>query len=98
MVVFYIIGGLLLLILSVFLLFKRNEMRNQKKKLISQREQIEQLNQQLEDLDSQLQQIDSSISKVNNISSKILNYMKWFMIEKRIIVWLYFLFNNSLNK
>ena len=51
--IFYIISGMFLLILAVFFLFKRNEMKRQKKNIIQQKEQIQLLNQQLDDIDDQ---------------------------------------------
>lgn len=76
MVALYIILGFLCLMIAVFLLYKRNEMKNRKYHLNEQKQQIEVLNQQLDEIDEQLKQLEAPISKVNQISLKIFDYLK----------------------
>lgn len=77
MAILYIIIGLLLLLVSVFLLFKRNEMKRLEKDIKKeQKKQIQELNQQLDDLLFDLELLNQPLSKFNDLSSKLLNYMK----------------------
>lgn len=73
----YILIGLALIMISVALLFKRNEMKRQTKNIAKeQAKQIIALNHQLDEIDLQLKKIQTPITKINSISLKILSYMK----------------------
>lgn len=76
MAILYSIIGFVFIIISVFLVFKRNDMKKQVKSMKNQKVQIEQLNQELDDIAFQLEQLEGSLSKINSISTKILKYMK----------------------
>jgi len=72
----YIIGILLLLILTVFLIDKRERMGKKIKLLKEKKHEIEALNNQLDEAQYQLNEMNSSLDQLNQISQKILNYRK----------------------
>ena len=76
MAALYIILGFVLVVLSVFLLFKRNQMKQDIRKLQDSQNQIEELNQQLDEVSQQLQELEEPLSRMNNLSSQILSFRK----------------------
>ena len=72
----YMILTFVLVMLSVFMLHKRNEMKLASKKVKLLDKDIEKINKQLDDIALTLDQISTPLTKVNDISYKILSYRK----------------------
>ncbi len=76
MIVIYIIGGILLLALTIYFLDRREKMTHEIKEIKAYKSEIDATNQELDELIEQLESMNEPLSKVNQISKKILSYMK----------------------
>lgn len=74
MIVIYIIGGLLFLILAVYLLDKREKMSHDIKTFKQKKLDIDNTNKELDELQSLLDAIDEPLVKVNEFSKKALKF------------------------
>lgn len=75
MIIFYIIGIFLLLVLSVFIIDKRQSLNTKKNDLKKQREKIIQVNKELDDLQAQLDSIQPGLNKVHDFSQSALKFL-----------------------
>lgn len=76
MAILYIIFGFILMMISVYLLFKRNEMKRLPQTFENQKHEIENLNKQLDDIDFNLHEFDDTFVNIEKISKKVLSYLK----------------------
>lgn len=76
MIIIYIIGGLLCLFLTIYILDYREKMSSKIKQIKEQKNEIQELNNQLDDLQCQLDLMDEPIQKLHYVSEQILFYMK----------------------
>ena len=72
----YMIVTFILVMLSVFMLHKKSEMKVAQKKVKSKYKEIENINKQLDDIAVKLNSVTLPLTKINDISSKILSYRK----------------------
>lgn len=72
MIVLYIIGGFVCLLLTIYVLDRREKMSKKIKQIKEQKQEIQELNNQLDEIQYQLDLMDDSIQKAHDISSQIL--------------------------
>lgn len=76
MIFLYIIGGLLCMIIAIFLLDRREKMGHEIKNLKSYQNDIREINEDLDALSNELNSFQKPLSKLNDVSQKILKFMK----------------------
>ena len=76
MIIIYIIGGLLCLFLTIYILDYREKMSSKINQINEQKNEIQEINNQWDDLQCQLDLMDEPIQKLHYISEQILFYMK----------------------
>lgn len=76
MIFLYIIGGLLCIVIAIFLLDRREKMGHDIKKMKSYQNDIDTINSDLDALSNELDSLHEPLSKVNEVSQKILKFMK----------------------
>ncbi len=74
MIFIYIVCGLLLLILAVYLLNKKQNVSSSIKALKLKQKEAEDMNRELDELIIQLDELNEPIDKVNRASKKVLKF------------------------
>ena len=76
MAALYVIAGFVLMILSVLIIKKINDLKMINQKLEVSKNSINELNQQLDSVIEQLETVNTPLSKIDQISSKIIQYRR----------------------